>query len=154
MNEELQSTNEELQAVNDELSRRTEELADVNSFMDGVLGSVRAGVCVIDADLRVEVWNRMAEDLWGLRADEVVGQPLLNLDIGLPLQDVRDLIRTTRAADDGHGVRTVEATNRRGRSIRCRLTCSRLEDDGRHGGVIVLMEDDAGSEGFSPDGTG
>jgi two-component system CheB/CheR fusion protein len=147
MNEELVSTNEELETMNEELSRRTGQLAEVNAFMDGILGSVRAGVVVVDADLRVEVWNRIAEDLWGLRADEVLGQPLLNLDIGLPLQEVRDLIRETLASAGPH-VRTVDATNRRGRSIRCRLTCSGVPVKDREGGAVLLMEDEDDRQGF------
>ena len=32
-----------------------------------------AGVVVIDNDMRVLAWNAKAQDLWGLRSDEVVG---------------------------------------------------------------------------------
>ena len=84
MNEELQSTNDELQTINDELRERTAELDDANAFLEAILTSLRAGVAVVDRDLQVQVWNQRAEDLWGLRRDEAVGQHFLNLDIGLP----------------------------------------------------------------------
>ena len=29
---------------------------------------------VVDRDMRVVVWNRGSEELWGLRADETVGR--------------------------------------------------------------------------------
>ena len=41
---------------------------------------------MIDRDLRIRMWNRRAEDLWGLRAHEVIGQHFLNLDHGLPFE--------------------------------------------------------------------
>ena len=91
MNEELQSTNEELssinmelQAINDELRLRTEELNEVNAFMESILASMRGGVVVVDRELKVQVWNARAEDLWGLRPDEAEHRHLLSLDIGLP----------------------------------------------------------------------
>ncbi len=85
MNEELQSTNEELETVNDELRRRSEEFKRVNAFLEAILGSLRGGVVVVDPDFLIRVWNPQAENLWGLRSDEVRGSNLLNLDIGLPV---------------------------------------------------------------------
>ena len=70
MNEELQSTNEELETINDELRERTGELNQVNAFLEAILTSLGLGVAVLDAHQRIQVWNRRAEDLWGLRADE------------------------------------------------------------------------------------
>jgi two-component system CheB/CheR fusion protein len=140
MNEELQSTNEELQAVNVELQQRSAELTGVNAFMSSILAGVRAGVVVVDRNLRIEVWNRMSEDLWGLRADEVRGQSLVALDIGLPLDPVRQQIVRTLGGDADGDVIEVDATNRRGRPVRCRITCSRFEHGGDHPGVILLVE--------------
>lgn len=84
MNEEMQSTNEELQTINDELRQRTDELNTSNAFLNSILSSLRGGVVVVDAKLIITMWNPGAEDLWGLRFDEVKGQSLVNLDIGLP----------------------------------------------------------------------
>src|SRR6266511_4551528 len=73
MNEELQSTNEELQTMNDELRHRSAELNVSNAFLEAVFTSLRAAVVVVDRDLRVQVWNAGALDLWGVRADEAQG---------------------------------------------------------------------------------
>ena len=73
-NEELQSGNEELETMNEEMRIRTAEVDEARGFLEGVLSSVAAGVVVLDADLRVRSWNRGAEDLWGLRAEEVYRQ--------------------------------------------------------------------------------
>src|SRR3954453_16309266 len=67
-NEELQSTNEELETVNEESRQRSNELSGVNEFLASVLASIHGGLVVVDRDLRVDVWNDHAEDLWGMRS--------------------------------------------------------------------------------------
>ena len=93
MNEELQSTNEELETINDELRERTGELNQVNDFLETILTSLGLGVAVLDPQQRVQVWNRRAEDLWGLRADEAVDNHFLSLDIGLPSEQLAPALR-------------------------------------------------------------
>jgi two-component system CheB/CheR fusion protein len=157
MNEELQSTNEELQTINDELRERGDELNTTNAFLDSVLTSLQRGVAVVDTELRLLGWNRQAEELWGVRADEVAGRHLLNLDIGLPLDQVRPLIRASLSREDGQRRIVVPAVNRRGRRIECAVSCSPLlgaDQDVR--GVIILMDDlDGGTPGDDePSGDG
>jgi two-component system, chemotaxis family, CheB/CheR fusion protein len=140
MNEELQSTNEELETINDELQQRTDELNDVNAFLEAVLGSLAAAVVVVDRELRVQAWNDAARELWGLRSDEVQGQHLLNLDIGLPVDKLRQPIRTTLAGD-GSGTVSLDAVNRRGKTVRVTLRFAPLASDGDDvRGAIVMME--------------
>jgi two-component system CheB/CheR fusion protein len=140
MNEELQSTNEELETINDELRQRSNELNDVNFFFESVLLSLEAGVVVTDADLRVMVWNQEAQDLWGLRADEVIGQHLLNLDIGLPVDALREPVRACLTGQSTREVLDLPATNRRGRAIVCRVACVPLPREDSIHGVVILME--------------
>ncbi len=140
MNEEVQSANEELQTMNEELRERSDELNEVNGFLESILAGFRAGVTVVDPDLTVLVWNSGAEELWGLRADEVRGRHFLKLDIGLP---VEGLSQPMRAALTGERVaaRPLEAVNRRGKHIRCQVTCTPLAARGETRGVILLMEE-------------
>jgi two-component system CheB/CheR fusion protein len=142
MNEELESTNSELQAINGELRHRTDEVEEVNAFMESVLGGLQLGVVVVDADMRVKMWYGRSEDLWGLRAGEVHEQSLMNLDIGLPVTEVRSLVRAV-LSDDGEARETiVEATNRRGRGIRCRVVASISSTAaGDSPDVVLLMEE-------------
>ena len=145
MNEELQSTNEELTTINDELRRRSDELNDVNDFMEAVLGSLSGGVVVLDTELRVEVWNEKATDLWGVRDEEVRGMHFMMLDIGLPVQALAKPIRACLSGEAESEVLSLEAINRRGKPITCEVTCTPMRrangDDVR--GVIVLMEETA-----------
>jgi two-component system CheB/CheR fusion protein len=141
MNEELQSTNEELQTLNDELQQRGEDLNTSNAFLQSVLGSLKGGVAVVDDELRVLAWNTQAVELWGLREEEVDGKHLLNLDIGLPLEGIRPLLRSCLAGNADQAV-TVDAVNRRGKSIRCQVTCTPLMNGGNGvRGAILVMED-------------
>ncbi len=145
MNEELQSTNEELQTMNDELRQRGEDLDTSNAFLQAVLASLEGGVAVVDPELKVLAWNPQAEELWGLREEEVEGKHLLNLDIGLPLERLRPLLRSCLGGEAGNQV--LDAVNRRGKTIRCQVTCTPLRaDETGVRGAILLMED-------SPDGS-
>ena len=143
MNEELQSANDELQITNDQLRERTLEISGLNAFMQSILGSLDAAVIVVDRDLVVQVWTRQAQELWGLREEETVGQYLLNLDSGLPSGELHPLLRKVitgqEAAIVGH---ELSAVNRRGRSVALRVTVTQLQGDesGLPAGALILME--------------
>ena len=142
MNEELQSTNEELQTMNEELRLRSEELNQVNAFLESILTSLRGGVVVVNQEMQVLVWNDKAEDLWGLRDDEALGKHFLNLDIGLPVQQLRQPIRSCLLGESPSIEVILEALNRRRRTIQCKITFTPLMDArGDICGVIMLMEE-------------
>jgi two-component system, chemotaxis family, CheB/CheR fusion protein len=141
MNEELESTNEELETMNEEVNERSVELNQANAFMAAVLGSLEAGVIVVDRDLLVQAWNKAAHELWGLREHEVVGQHLLNLDVGLPLGELREPIKAALAEGGETRALTVRAVNRRGREIDCEVTVTPLGGhDSTPRGAIVMMQ--------------
>jgi two-component system, chemotaxis family, CheB/CheR fusion protein len=143
MNEELQSTNEELQTINDEARERGDQLGELNGFLESILTSLRSAVAVVDRDLQIRKWSRRAEDMWGLRQDEALHKNFLNLDIGLPVDRLRAPIRACLARESEFLDVTLEATNRRGRPVQVRVTCTPLAtgpaDQAR--GVILLMEE-------------
>ncbi|OBG29639.1 CheR family methyltransferase [Mycobacterium sp. 852002-51057_SCH5723018] len=141
MNEELQSTNDELHTINDTLHERSVELDDAKNFLDSLINSVQLGMVVVDREMRVVVWNRGCEDLWGLRADETTGSMLTALDIGLPLDGVRPLIGNAFVDPDSAGEAVVEAFNRRGRPTRIRVLCTSFRSaGGTVAGALLLME--------------
>jgi two-component system, chemotaxis family, CheB/CheR fusion protein len=142
MNEELQSTNEELQTMNEELRQRSEELNSVNAFLESILASFRGGVAVVDREFKILVWNEQATELWGLRPDEVLARQLLALDIGLPVERLKQPMRESLLGERPFIELELEATNRRGRAIRCRVGCAPLRDPkGAVRGVIVTMDE-------------
>jgi two-component system, chemotaxis family, CheB/CheR fusion protein len=149
MNEELQSMNDELQSTNEELRERTAEVGALNHFMASVFTSLRAGIAVVDRDMHVQVWNSRAEDLWGVRQDETVGEHLLNLDIGLPVDELKPVIRGLLIGADGedHLRLQLDAINRRGKPVVIGVTASRLVTDGSVGGAIIVMDEQPYGDG-------
>lgn len=144
MNEELQSVNDELHVTNEQLAERTGELDALNHFLESILSSLSPGVMVVGRDWRVQAWNRRAEDLWGVRSAEATGEHLLNLDIGLPVEALRPLVREVFDREPGahEEPRTAdfEAVNRRGRALTVRVTVRALDGSlaGPPGAIIVM----------------
>jgi two-component system CheB/CheR fusion protein len=108
--------------------------------MGAVLAAQQAAVIVVNTELRVQVWNSVAEQLWGLRSDEVVGTHFLDLDIGLEVERLRQPIRATLTGASKNYETSMNATNRRGKRIECRVTCSPLESNGTVRGAILHIE--------------
>ena len=141
MNEELQSTNEELETVNQELRQRGGELGRSNVFLSGILRSVPLGVVVMNDDLHVELWNDVAAELWGLRQDEVKGKHFFGLDIGLPVEQLREPILGLMQSPDRTAELHLDATNRRGRHIALRVSLTNVGGAEHGRGIIVLMQE-------------
>jgi two-component system, chemotaxis family, CheB/CheR fusion protein len=145
MNEELQSMNDELQFINDALRDRQDEVERLNRFTTAVLGSMHSGVVVVDGDMQILAWNGRAEDLWGIRTDEAVGEHLMNLDIGLPVEQLRQPIRSQLANTDTEPAELVlDAVNRRGRHLQVRVTLTLIQDHGASAPAAMLVMDAVG----------
>jgi two-component system CheB/CheR fusion protein len=141
MNEELQSTNDELHTINDTLQERSGELDEARTFFESLINSVNAGLVVVDREMRIVVWNRSAGDLWGLRADEVTGAELTQLDIGLPMDDILPMIGNAFVNPESPGTAVVEAVNRRGRTVQLRVVCTAFKSATTAIiGAMLLME--------------
>jgi two-component system, chemotaxis family, CheB/CheR fusion protein len=142
MNEELQSSNEELETTNEELRIRTAELNYANTLMDSMVASLGVAVAVVDRELRVQLWNDRAKELWGLDFTDVRGQHVLDLDIGLPVERLRTPLRKCLAnGATQHPTRKIPARDRRGKDIVCAVRCAPLTArDGAVNGAVVMME--------------
>jgi two-component system CheB/CheR fusion protein len=147
MNEELQSTNEELETMNDELCDRTDETLQANSFLGSVLSGIQQGVVVVDRTLKVVAWSRRATELWGLRDDEVEGEHLLNLDIGIPVQRLRDPIRRILAGSEAEELQ-LEGHDRRGKPVHVRVAFAplqnRVEAEEPDGAIVLVSAERSG----------
>ena len=122
--------------------RRGMDLTRSNVFLSGVLRSVPLAVIVMNDDLHVELWNDVAADMWGLRQDEVKGKHFLGLDIGLPVQQLRQPLLALRHAPDSVSETMIQATNRRGRPVTVQVLCASVGGAAADGhGVIVLMQE-------------
>jgi two-component system, chemotaxis family, CheB/CheR fusion protein len=142
MNEELESTNSELQTINDDLRQRTDEVDRLNAFMEAILTSLKVGVVAVNSEGIVTLWNARSEDLWGLRAEEAVDKPFVELDLGVPMDKVGSMVDKARESN-GTGEEVVfQALNRRGRATRVKVLVTPLADLTQAGsGAVVVMEE-------------
>lgn len=132
-------TNEELEAMNDELRDRTDEALQANTFLGSILWSIEQAVVVVDTQLRATAWSNAATELWGLRETEVDGEQFVNLNIRLPVGELRDPLRNAIAGQKQPPV-MLEGHNRRGQSIVCEISFAQLHDHLDEGqGVILVM---------------
>jgi two-component system CheB/CheR fusion protein len=146
MNEELQATNEELQTINDELRDRTEELNQMNAFSESILSSAPMSIVVLDRQLRVLMWSRRSEELWGLRADEVKEQFFLNLDISLPVEKLKALLKAVLEKNEKQEI-SLQCLDRRGKKITVHITSSPLVGAQKEvAGIILLMRHEERNE--------
>ncbi len=153
-NEELQSTNEELETMNQELQAMNDELQsttdiqldrvagvdDRNIFVEAVLASLQTGIVVVSGDLRVRSWSAWAEEQWGLRADEAVGRVVSDLDIGLPVDEIEQLVTAALVEGATRIEREFDAVNRRGRAVRIRLSATSLMNGGGPESVVLTLD--------------
>jgi len=77
--------------------------------------------------------------MWGLRADEVKGRHLMNLDFGLPVEQLNQPIRSVLSQEASHVELSLDCVNRRGRSARFHIRAN--PQSGEILGVILLMEE-------------
>ncbi|MDO9710687.1 CheR family methyltransferase [Paracraurococcus lichenis] len=141
-NEELRSANEELETANEELRTQHEESAEYRRYAESILRSIDAGIIVLNHDLRIRSWNRWSENAWGLRAEEVEGQEFLDLDIGLPVHRLRSDLMRLLAGEAPQAELMLDALDRRGRRLNCRVRLSPLLYDARAPrGIVVIAED-------------
>jgi two-component system CheB/CheR fusion protein len=149
MNEELQSTNEELETMNDELRERTDEALRTNAFVTSILASIPQAVIVVDRAFQVAAWSQTATDTWGLREDEVRGTNFLNLDMGLPVSQLRDPVRVVLAGD-AHGPVQLEGHDRRGKPVSATTTFAALTGhEGEILGAILVVSSERQPSGSS-----
>ena len=59
-----------------QLRVKADELERMREFSENILESLNDGLAVVDRDDRVVRWNRRLEELYGVRHEDAVGQPL------------------------------------------------------------------------------
>jgi len=91
----------------------------------------------------VRAWNAKAEDLWGVRANEVHGKSIFNFNNAPTTEKMTTTLRAC-LAEEKHDENTVlDATDRRGNAIHCRVTCRSFVAAPGERGVILFMEETA-----------
>jgi PAS domain S-box-containing protein len=114
-----------------------QELADVIEGVD-------LAVAVVDAADRVLLWNSAAERLTGLQEAHARGMPLVELELGMPQDQLRSALRSVAVHGDAVVLQAAVA-NRFGEPVRRRLTATPLPGEaGQVRAVVVTLTDAAG----------
>ncbi|MEJ2710278.1 MAG: CheR family methyltransferase [Anaerolineales bacterium] len=144
MNEELQSTNQEMDTINRELGANNIAYDQLNNFLESILSNLSGGVTVLDQDLHIKIWNKWMEGMWGLREDEVLEKNFLNLEIGLPVTELKRSIQTCLTGKTQKDRMILDAHNRIGKAVRCEVIVTPIENKRKlhkSEGAILLMYD-------------
>ena len=148
MKAELQFNSDELESLGDQLRARTAELVAADDLLESMLVGRRNGLVVIDRGLRVSFWNDRSAELWGLRPHDASNRHFLNLDVGLPVEELRDPILAVLAGHSDRETADLDAVTRRGREFTCRVSVMPLSGRDRQiRGAIILTEDVSSVEG-------
>ncbi len=145
-NEELQSTNEELETANYELRVLTKEVDSSNLFLQSILASMRYAVVVLDKQNNILIWNKRCSDLFGLRSEECEGKNFLDLDIGLPVSELKEPIEKFLELEEKYKILSVQAHDRRGKEIRVEIRMAALSSGNKKSGILLLMDQENKTE--------
>ncbi|MEI6623573.1 MAG: EAL domain-containing protein [Actinomycetes bacterium] len=91
-NEELHATNEELTVLNSELREHGTDLATINAGLRNVQDSLISGMVIVDRELHVTQYTRLAVRLFVL-IDTDVGTPLTAVTTTVPVPDLERHLR-------------------------------------------------------------
>jgi two-component system CheB/CheR fusion protein len=95
---------------------------------------------VTNSRLEVIAWNETAENMWGVRAKEAQGQSIYDLGIGLPLDKLNAQIEACLKGKKHNGEHVLQAVDRRGKAIACKVTCKAFMGSDGNRGVTLVME--------------
>jgi two-component system CheB/CheR fusion protein len=153
LTKELHTANEEIATISDELRRRSDETDEVNAYLTSVLDALDHAVVVVDGDLKVRTWNRLAQQRWGRSSQEVVRRSFAGLDLDLPMDEVIGALRSLLDGDDAEPVFDLRSADSRPPSGPCtvRLAALRPMAGTISGAVMVVTAADTAQIGPSAD---
>ena len=130
--------------LEEQVEERTRELAKTNDFLTGILQSSR-GVSIVLSDLdgKIIFWNSGAENIYGYKAEEMVGNDILSLypESGYAQEMLNIVDRMIKT-----GMTAVQQNTRQvskdGRELTVFLTMSHMLDGADHvRGILSLGKD-------------
>ena len=123
-----------------QLRTKADELERMRQFSENILESLNDGLAVLDRNGHVVRWNRQMEELYGVRHESAVGQPL---DTLLDAQIV-EMIRGSATEAEGAAYYRVPMTTRHDppRRLLVNVGATPLRDSAAEiVGTIVIVED-------------
>jgi two-component system nitrogen regulation sensor histidine kinase NtrY len=141
MTEDLKLSKAELEQANFSLQHSNLELDRRRAYIETVLDNIGSGVLSVDAADRIATFNRSAERILSLKADDIRGLLLTDVFKPLDLTMFMELVERLRAgaretvAWEGHA-------DLRGTALVLGLNASRLRNEiGRELGSVIVFDD-------------
>lgn len=112
------------------------EITGAYKMVQAIVEASPAAIIALDGHGRVASWNKAAETLFGISADEIMGLPFAIMP-----ESPREQIELLKRAQAGEVIERVEVRHRtrKGRVLQLDVTLSPL--GGEHGGVLLTVED-------------
>jgi PAS domain S-box-containing protein len=126
----------------DEVRRRADEIERLHSRQATILESSAVGLLLLDADGRIQAWNRALEAIYGLGREDALGRRLVEV---FPLQVVRRLEREAGGASAGAEetkIFRLSMVNHAAKRILVNISVSPVGDGTRSDGARVVTFDD------------
>ena len=131
---ELEQANASLQHSNIELDRR-------RAYIETVLDNIGSGVLSVDAGDRIATFNRSAERILSLKAEEIRGLSLIDVFKPIGLTMFMELVERLRSSTR-ETVAWEGQAELRGNTLVLGLNASRLRNEtGRELGSVIVFED-------------
>ncbi|EDM80135.1 Multi-sensor Hybrid Histidine Kinase [Plesiocystis pacifica SIR-1] len=118
----------------------TRQLQIARQTFDAFVDSSPVTILTLDPEMRVTMWNRAAEQMFGWTADEILGRPYPLV----PTDEWKDFEKLYERVLDGKGFTGVEAWRKRkdGSPIRLRMHTAPMADgEGGVSGAMAILED-------------
>jgi len=141
MTKDLRSSREQLELSARKLRDQNIEIEEKRQYMEFVLKSVSAGVVTLDAKGMVSTFNKSAEKMLGVKADEVLNK---SFDRVLTVQnkDLADEIMGDLSLAREAAIEVPLKLIIEGRPRSFLITVSALRDDtGQHMGIVMVFDD-------------
>jgi two-component system, sporulation sensor kinase E len=125
-----------------QLRLRQQALEATRDFLSGIIEGSAEAIVTLDAEGRILTWNRAAEEIYGWKAEELIGQHVHRLLPGP--EAIEEFERGIRRLRQGHTIRDLETTRVRkdGRRITVRIVRSPLRDAaGEFAGSVAIVRD-------------
>jgi two-component system, NtrC family, nitrogen regulation sensor histidine kinase NtrY len=141
MIEDLRTTGEQVADAQLRLQKTNEELENRRRYMEILLKNVGAGVLSMDREGRIQTINRFLEQLFSVRAGDLLGREYREMFFGDTLRPIRDFIDEVNTTRLRSMERQIHVTlNQEPKTLRIRTSV--LEDEeGAWMGMVMVFED-------------
>ncbi len=136
---DLRASREQLTKAYEALQESHQELEARRRYMEIVLGNIGAGVVGVDADGTVQAMNKAAEQMSGIRAEEITGKHYGDFLQPEHLEVVKSFLRLYRISRQTHMEKQVQVTvGNRLLSLLVKVSVLVDENEKPQGAVVVL----------------